>query len=188
MNMYALSKSGPLTPQQIENSFGGNICRCTGYRPILEAFKTLASETENITDIEELTTCQKKKECSKICNQNFWLELGNSKWVKVYNLADLLQVLGNVNSKNYMLVAGNTSQGIYPRTEPFDVYIDISKVTELINYTLINNQLTLGGNMNLNAVMACLRKVAAENKGFSYLSKLADHIDLVANVPVRNVR
>lgn len=45
MSMYALQQSGNVTKQQIENAFGGNLCRCTGYRPILEAFKKLATDT-----------------------------------------------------------------------------------------------------------------------------------------------
>lgn len=45
MSMYALQQSGPVTKQQIENAFGGNLCRCTGYRPILEAFKKLTTDT-----------------------------------------------------------------------------------------------------------------------------------------------
>lgn len=44
MNMYALNESGSKTQQEIEDAFGGNICRCTGYRPILHAFRQLASD------------------------------------------------------------------------------------------------------------------------------------------------
>ncbi|KAM7365856.1 hypothetical protein PAMP_016751 [Pampus punctatissimus] len=41
MSMYALLKNNP-TPKMadMEEAFQGNLCRCTGYRPILEGYKT----------------------------------------------------------------------------------------------------------------------------------------------------
>ena len=44
MSMYALlrSKRTKPTEEEIEEALGGNLCRCTGYRPILAGFKTFA--------------------------------------------------------------------------------------------------------------------------------------------------
>ncbi|XP_054797182.1 xanthine dehydrogenase 1-like isoform X2 [Prosopis cineraria] len=44
MSMYALLRSSQTPPsqQEIEECLAGNLCRCTGYRPILDAFQVFA--------------------------------------------------------------------------------------------------------------------------------------------------
>ena len=45
MSMHTLLQNEPEpTEQQIEDNFDGHICRCTGYRPILEGFRQFASD------------------------------------------------------------------------------------------------------------------------------------------------
>lgn len=45
MSMYTLLRNDPQpTMAKIEDAFDGNLCRCTGYRPILDGFKTFAAD------------------------------------------------------------------------------------------------------------------------------------------------
>lgn len=71
--------------------------------------------------------------------------------------------------------------------KPVDIYIDITNVKELLVHSVNNDSLILGANMSLTETMNLFYKLGAENPKFSYLTKLADHIDVIANVPVRNV-
>ncbi|KAH1090610.1 hypothetical protein J1N35_017867 [Gossypium stocksii] len=58
MSLYALLRSSetPPTEEQIEESLAGNLCRCTGYRPIVDAFRVF-SKTNNAlyADISSLS-------------------------------------------------------------------------------------------------------------------------------------
>ncbi|TKR80135.1 hypothetical protein L596_014256 [Steinernema carpocapsae] len=45
MSMYALLRNNPEpTKTQIDMAIKGNLCRCAGYRPIVESFYTLSKE------------------------------------------------------------------------------------------------------------------------------------------------
>ncbi|GAB0096983.1 xanthine dehydrogenase [Sergentomyia squamirostris] len=197
MNMYGLMehKGGKVSMEEVENSFGSNICRCTGYRPILDAFKSLATNADEklislCRDIEDLPKkCPKNGlKCEGRCHQpekkNFKMAEGRE-WHKVLNLKDVFSVLEAIGDKGYMLVAGNTAHGVYRRDPNIEVFIDVNSVDELRKHN-IGDTIELGGNVNLTEMMEILEKAAKQKPVFEYCRVLINHIDVVASVPVRN--
>ncbi|XP_032686991.1 indole-3-acetaldehyde oxidase-like isoform X2 [Odontomachus brunneus] len=201
MNLYSLLKDKKLTMLQVENSFGSNICRCTGYRPILEAFKGFASDApeslkKDIRDIEDLyqiKTCpkdglpctrkcdDKKLEADKIVDIKF----EDAEFFKVYTIEELFGIFQVKSNATYMLHGGNTAHGVY-RAPKYEIYIDVNDIPDLRRIEKSNDYLTLGGNVSLTVAMETFQKYSSE-VGFKYLRHLAHHIDLIASVPVRNI-
>uniref|UniRef100_A0A4W6FUD7 Xanthine dehydrogenase n=1 Tax=Lates calcarifer TaxID=8187 RepID=A0A4W6FUD7_LATCA len=59
MSMYALLRNNP-TPKMadMEEAFQGNLCRCTGYRPILEGYKTFTVVRQIYKHTVKTHSCQ----------------------------------------------------------------------------------------------------------------------------------
>lgn len=112
---------------EIEKSFGSNVCRCTGYRPILDALKHFAKDApKSIEDIEDLKICKTKKECTEDCTVAEWCiiskqDVNNAvfeiklkdgkKWFRVGDVNDVFTVFNKEGNDSYMLVSGNTAKG-----------------------------------------------------------------------------
>ncbi|KAK0168931.1 hypothetical protein PV327_002687 [Microctonus hyperodae] len=209
MNMYSLMEENKsLTMKKIENSFGSNICRCTGYRSILDAFKGLASDAEpqlsrHIQDIEEaykFKTCPKsgkpcKGDCEDIESKNEIVELTKLEEIhmimydiqfhKVLTIEKLFNVFTNNPNATYVLNGGNTAHGVY-RLERPQIYVDINDISDLHRVENDANGLILGGNVTLSVVKTTFKKLS-KNNGFQHLQYMANHVDLIASVAVRNI-
>ncbi|XP_054016678.1 uncharacterized protein LOC128897052 isoform X1 [Hylaeus anthracinus] len=203
MNMYSLMQGKQLTMKEIENSFGSNICRCTGYRPILDTFKGFAVDAtkelaKDIHDIEELykiKICKKTGQpcetgsngCATMLNAKSRIDmtLDGSQFHKLLGIDDLFQVFKEHPDATYVLHGGNTAHGVYRLKVP-DMYIDINDIPELRRINKTDTSLTVGSNVSLTVAMESFRKYSKETN-FQYLQHLANHIDLIASVPVRNI-
>ncbi|XP_053674936.1 aldehyde oxidase 3-like [Anopheles nili] len=205
MNMYSLleTKNGQVTMEEVENSFGGNICRCTGYRAILDAFKSLAVDAtpallaacQDIEDVPRICSkSQEGKPCTGVCSMAAQCEeandihltfAGDREWYKVDNVQTIFRIFEKIGTRSYMLVAGNTGTGVYRRPDDLEVFIDISSVADLrVNY--FNDAMVIGANVTLSELMEILNEASTTN-GYEYCREIVKHLDLIANVPVRNV-
>ena len=156
MNMYSLLLNDPSPSEKtVEDHFDGNLCRCTGYRPILNAFKTFASDYDpshspckskgKFNDIEDICKgfCQKK--CKPSSNSQSNSSLSTSKiqkeerqWYNPISLSAVYSLIQNYQNYVRKLVVGNTSTGIFKETADADIFINLRNVAEL-NFTSISS-------------------------------------------------
>ncbi|XP_050550483.1 uncharacterized protein LOC118267443 isoform X2 [Spodoptera frugiperda] len=208
MSMYSLLEANhyDLTQYEIENSFGSNTCRCTGSRPILDAFKSFAKDAPKpppkIEDIEDLKICPGKGDCKGCGKDKNWCMVSQSDvdpprikkinlkdghvWYRVNEVADIFTVLDAEGYESYMLVNGNTGRGAVPVLVHPRVLIDIQPIKELKGYYLDQN-LVVGAGITLTDLMELFKDVSKTHEEFQYLYKLYEHLDLVAHIPVRNI-
>jgi len=108
-----MEKNPNATMEEIEAMMDGNLCRCTGYRPIFDAFKSMASDAPNdlvtkMGDIEELPRfcpqtqqpcagkCHSKEELTKNCKSIGKQSIEEGSWFMPTTIADLMNVLKSI--------------------------------------------------------------------------------------------
>uniref|UniRef100_A0A4D5RAG3 Xanthine dehydrogenase n=1 Tax=Scolopendra viridis TaxID=118503 RepID=A0A4D5RAG3_SCOVI len=199
MTMYSLLENSELPPvQDVEDLFDGSICRCTGYRSILDAMKSFSRDSAEM-QMKLKTMMTKscfikgmygnfKNGCCSPANQLIQVQLKEAKWLRPMTLNELYDILKDLDDgKKVRLVAGNTTSGIYAEDGPYDIYIDTKGIQEFYQFNLTKTECVIGANATLTDLIDTFKQMETSSPGFKHLGRLAHHIQLVANTSVRNV-
>ena len=181
MNMEGLLRSGePLTPQTIEDRFDGNLCRCTGMRPILNAMQTFANTTPPPPPTLPAPPTP----------QPLHFSGSGYDWYRPLTIDDARGILytGKATYATSKLVNGNTSVAIYKRdVENPTLLVDISAIPELNG--VVPDTVTVGAGLSLTELGEFLQNRIAELPASQTagLQALYDHLLEIGNGQVRSV-
>jgi xanthine dehydrogenase small subunit len=161
----------PVTRALAQEALSGNLCRCTGYRPILDAAQTMA-ELPRVS-VDEAETLQKLKQMSQ-AGQGLEADLA---YFLPNTLAELLRL--RTRHPKAQLVAGCTDVGLWVNKghRRLPQVLDLSRVAELRRVEHYPHHLAIGAAVPLTEAFAAL--VAERPQVQTFAQRFA-------GLPVRN--
>jgi len=164
-------KGEPITREMAQEELSGNLCRCTGYRPILDAAQAMA-ELPRVA-INEAALLQQLKQLTPV---PYGLEADFS-YKTPRTLAALLSE--RAAHPEVQLVAGCTDVGLWVTKlhQQFEQVLDLSKVAELRRTLQYPHHIAIGAAVPLADAFAALVKDRPQLHSFAAR---------FAGLPVRN--
>jgi len=209
MSMYSLLRNNA-TPSaaEVEHSIDGNLCRCTGYRPILDAFKTFCPASEGEGANKGKGCCKSVKEGEvppyasvpeiafptqllpgAFKSAALRLEGDGCTWHRPTDLAGCLAL--KASHPQAKIVVGNSELEIERkfRNSTWEQLICTTHVPELNTLKTVSGGLTIGASTTLTRIMHTLEDLVANQPVHTtqaYKALLAQ-LKWFAGTPIRNV-
>eukprot|EP00930_Biecheleria_cincta_P032025 TRINITY_DN22225_c0_g1_i1.p1 TRINITY_DN22225_c0_g1~~TRINITY_DN22225_c0_g1_i1.p1 ORF type:complete len:1375 (-),score=254.01 TRINITY_DN22225_c0_g1_i1:420-4043(-) len=174
----------------IESCIDGNLCRCTGYRSILSAFKSFAGTPKEQVAGEKFAPFPDFLKQQQTGPKVF---MGSDKeWISPASLEELCEIISTQSArsdgKKMSLVAGHTCRGIYKDDHLVDVFVDVSRVPELMVTEVSSDGIKLGAAVTWGMLIKTLEGVTDSSKPeMGALPVLIEHAYKVAGHSVRNL-
>jgi xanthine dehydrogenase small subunit len=186
MCMYGMLRTNASpSSEDVEGFFDGNLCRCTGFRPILDAMQSFVGDPAIIKAARgrdlPLEAFGPIRE--------FEIGDGNSTWRRVTSVSQALGTMHLTDGRSVRLVNGNTSVGIYKRPiDTTDIFLDISQIGQLRTLSVDEGGFTIGGGVTYAALIDWLDSVIPTLHGDAALAPqvLRNHVLRIAGHQVRS--
>jgi len=160
----SLNSNKKITDDTINEAISGNLCRCTGYSPIIKAIKSLANERVTLKRFDRIHK-QKK------------IHFGNVTYFRPVNLKELKNYLNKIN--NFQYLAGGTDFNLQRpiiNTKESNL-ICLSDIKELNSIKHLKDKIVLGGAVTIENFMESIR---------SYIPEIIEILQRFGSPQIRN--
>ena len=180
MSLFAMyqnytCKGHAISRELAQAELSGNLCRCTGYRPILEAAQML--DALPLTPLDESDLLQKLE---LLTHDSIGLEADLTPKIGYQSPLSLTSLLNiRAHQPDAQIVAGTTDVGLWVTKQhrQFEHIIDVTRVAELRRIEDYPHHIAIGAAVTLNDAFAALIKDRPQ---------LRDFAARFAGLPVRN--
>lgn len=166
MSLFALRQSeAEVTEGEIHNTLAGNLCRCTGYRPIVEAAREACVAAPDGLALETLKASDSYQE-------------GNQSFHTPKSITEMAEVFAANPDAN--LLGGGTDLGILvsKEREVLSTIIQTSRVAELLEINETNTDITFGAAVTYSDALPFIERL---------YPSFATLITRIGSVQIRNV-
>ncbi|KAK7276559.1 hypothetical protein RIF29_17702 [Crotalaria pallida] len=202
-----------VTVAEAEKAIAGNLCRCTGYRPIADACKSIAADVD-IEDLgynsfwpkgeskdlklNKLTQYDRGHKSGRfpvflkeIKHGDVFLASEKHSWHSPTSLKELqsLSASNQANGAQIKLVVSNTGMGYYKDNDGYDKYIDLRGIPELSKIRKDQTGLEIGAAVTISKAIEALKEASRSDFLSDFvmiLEKIADHMNKIASGFIRN--
>lgn len=172
----------------LEQCINGNVCRCTGYRPIIECAKSFASDTTVKNWIDpSCAVGPYDSACDPAVTFPSEAPCTGNRWLRPVNIQGAFDAIANGATP----IAGGTAAGVYPELSVVGTektFVDISHVEELKSVEVQSGCVEIGSAVTWNEFAQTLTDLVAGKDVLNKeaLEELRDRCSSIAGAQVRN--